>query len=1118
VNRFAHIPDLFREIKRRSTKISETAIFCCTLILCFAFAAPAFAADSVIVTVTLDKSRIDVGETTKLHIWGAIAQTIVADSDRIFSWYVDGLNSAPDIAAPAWAGLLMPVSDSPGGTASSASRGTVVEADCLGIRNTFLTKAGAGKQTPVELFQVDVKGLRNGTATFSCGPGTSTPAVLYDFQVARLGGGLPFTGGNYDTASITLRVGPELPPAPVITAQPTNKTVTVGQPIAFTVAVTGESLAYQWQLNGTNITGATGASYSITNVRTNDAGSYTVIVSNPGGSTPSSPGTLTVNRLAQSISFPAIPAKTFGDAPFLLIANASSSLPVTFMVLSGPARVEGSLLALLGVGNVIVRATQEGNPTYNEVFVDQTFTVNAGLLPLISIDNVNLTEGNAGTTNAVFTVRLSKASAQVVTVDYATTNGTAVAGSDYNVSFGRLTFAPGDLSQEIKVGVLGDNLNEAAETFQVLLSNPVNAGLGTRQGTGTINNDDALPTISVSDAGVAEPGTGTADALFTVFLSAPSGQIVKINYATVDGTAVAGSDYTAATGALTFEPGAISKTVVVKVLADTLNEGTEQFKVKLSAAQGATLADDEGIGTISSIGEVLPVLSISDASLTEADSGTLDATFTVSLSAKSGQMVTVKYVMADVTAQAGSDYTAVSNGALTFAAGITSQTITIKVLGDTLPEGTESFAVNLLEAVNASIGKGQGIGTINDNDPAPSLSIDNVTVLENNSGTTNAVFTVRLSKASGQMVTVNYATTNGTAVAGSDYNVSFGRLTFAPGDLSQEITVGVLGDKLNEAAETFQVILSNPGNASIAAGQGTGTINNDDVLPAISISDAAVLEGNSGTSAAIFIVSLSELSGQNVQVHYTTTNGTAVAGADYAAISGSLSFPPGTLNQTVSVQVVGDTATEAMETFFLDLSAAQNATIARLRGSASLINDDVVSATLTAVNDQALAGADASRVIPIADLLSNDSGASPLRIISLGTSNTKGKVHDNGNGTLTYDPDGKFALLKRNETAADVFQYTVQDSAGATASAEVAVTIIWTSRPVIERIGLRAGGSVILKVSGLPGVQYQLQAKQELSPAAWRDVGSSQVGPDRTFEITDTNQSSKSFYRIIVRD
>jgi hypothetical protein len=231
--------------------------------------------------------------------------------------------------------------------------------------------------------------------------------------------------------------------------------------------------------------------------------------------------------------------------------------------------------------------------------------------------------------------------------------------------------------------------------------------------------------------------------------------------------------------------------------------------------------------------------------------------------------------------------------------------------------------------------------TIIDNDK-PTVSINDVTVNpEGNSGTVNADFTVSLSAASSQTVTVNFATANGTAKAGSDYvAIPLTTLTFNPGDTSKIITVAVKGDTLDEAKETFYVNLSSPINATIAKKKGIGTIIDDDPPPTISISDATKTEGNTGTVNAVFKVSLSEPSGQTVEVKYATANGTAAAGSDYVAKSGTLSFSPGQTSKNITIAVKGDTVPEPNEAFFVNLSNAINANIADNQGVGTIIDND----------------------------------------------------------------------------------------------------------------------------------------------------------------------------------
>jgi subtilisin-like proprotein convertase family protein len=340
---------------------------------------------------------------------------------------------------------------------------------------------------------------------------------------------------------------------------------------------------------------------------------------------------------------------------------------------------------------------------------------------------------------------------------------------------------------------------------------------------------------------------------------------------------------------------------------------------------------------------VPPAISLNDVTVTEGNSGTINASFTATLSAASTQTVTATYATANGTAIAPGDYTAAS-GTLAFAAGTTAQTITVSVKGDVLDEANETFLVNLTNPTNATLGDAQGQCTITDDDAAPTLAINDVTVTEGNTGTVTAVFTVSLSAASGQQVTVNYATANGTATANMDYIPrTTGTITFSPGTKVRTVGVAVNGDVIDEVNETFFVNLTSPTNATIADNQGQGTIADDDLPPTLSINDASVAEGNSGTVTAVFTVSLSTISGQQVTVNYSTASGTATANKDYIPRStGTITFSPGTIIRTVGVAVYGDIVVESNETFFVNLTNPVNATMADAQGLGTIVNDDVL--------------------------------------------------------------------------------------------------------------------------------------------------------------------------------
>ena len=568
-------------------------------------------------------------------------------------------------------------------------------------------------------------------------------------------------------------------------------------------------------------------------------------------------------------------------------------------------------------------------------------------LPTLSIGDSTVEEGET----ARFEVTLTGTSTQTVTVAYTTVGGTAIQGTDYEAASGTLTFAAGSTTpQFIPVVTTEDTDDEPNEAFTVRLSSPSNATLADDSGAGTITDDDdsgnTLPTLSIGDATVEEGET----ARFEVTLTGTSTQTVTVAYATVGGTAIQGTDYEAASGTLTFAAGTTTPQFIpVVTTEDTADEPDEAFTVRLSSPSNATLADDSGAGTIEDDDEgdgngdnggdpSLPTLSIADAAAAvEGET----ARFTVTLSPASEETVTVGYQTHQGSAHTSLDFVGTS-GTLTFTAGVTEQFIDVQTSEDTTDEPEESFTVALSEPINATLADDPeiGVGRIVDDDPLPTLSIDDVSVDEGDP----ASFTVTLSRASARDVTVAYATVGGTATQGTDYGGESGTLTFTAGNTEQNIQVQTTEDSDVEPDEGFTVVLSSPTNARISDNSGSGTIRNDDVgvdgaLPTLSIDDVSVAEGD----PASFTVTLTGTSTQTVTVDYLTVGGTATQGIDYEAASSTLTFDVGTTQQTIDVQTTEDSDVEPDEGFTVVLSNPTNATIADDSGSGTITNDDAIA-------------------------------------------------------------------------------------------------------------------------------------------------------------------------------
>jgi hypothetical protein len=420
-------------------------------------------------------------------------------------------------------------------------------------------------------------------------------------------------------------------------------------------------------------------------------------------------------------------------------------------------------------------------------------------------------------------------SGQAITVGYSTANGTAAAPSDYSITSGTLTIPAGAASGQVLVPVAGDVRDEPNETFLVTLANPTNATISRAQATVTITDDDAPPAIVITDVTVAAEGNSgsTASAVFTVSLAAASSFPVTVNYASSSGTAVQPADFAAVSGTLSFPPGTTTAQVTVPIAGDVLDEANETFNVALSGAVNATISDALGVGTITD-DDATPSIVITDVTIAEPVGGPVNATFTVTMSAVSGRSASVIYATQNVTATAGADFTA-TTGTLTLPPGTTIGQITVSILGDVLNEASETFNLNLSGGVSLTIADSRGVGTITDNDPLPTVSINDVTVTEGAAGAGKvATFTVTLSTASGRSLSVGYVTASGTATSPSDFTATSGTLTFAAGVITQTVSVPIVGDAVAEATERFVVNLRTPTNVTIARSQGTCTILNDD--------------------------------------------------------------------------------------------------------------------------------------------------------------------------------------------------------------------------------------------------------------------------------------------------
>ena len=285
---------------------------------------------------------------------------------------------------------------------------------------------------------------------------------------------------------------------------------------------------------------------------------------------------------------------------------------------------------------------------------------------------------------------------------------------------------------------------------------------------------------------------------------------------------------------------------------------------------------------------------------------------------------------------------------------------------------------------------------------------------------------------------MNWATANGTATAGSDYTAGGGTLSFAPGETTKVVSVTIIGDTTFEASETFAVNLSGPANAVLADGQATGTLINDDDQAALSIGNVTRLEGRATTTTPFsFGVTLSAPAAEQVTVHWATANGTATAGSDYMAGSGTLTFAPGETSKSIDVTVNGDDVVEGNETFTVTLSGAAGASLGIAQGTGTILNDEPL-----AVDDAYCVTAGTGPLVVAAPgVLANDVGVG--RTAAKITNPQHGSVTLLTNGSFTYTPAAGYV-------GADNFVYEVRAGGVAGNRATVTITVKAAGKPTLS--------------------------------------------------------------------
>ena len=637
---------------------------------------------------------------------------------------------------------------------------------------------------------------------------------------------------------------------------------------------------------------------------------FTVTLSNPSDTNIDIPYTTSDGSATTSDS-------DYTDNDNTLTINAGATTGTVTIVTTGDNVFEGD-------ETLTVDLTSATQGTITDSRGDGTITDDDPIT--ITIDDDSEPEGD----DLVFTVTLSNPSDTNIDIPYTTNDGSATTSdSDYNDNDNTLTINAGATTGTVTIVTTEDNVFEGDETLTVDLASATQGTITDSRGDGTITDDDPI-TITIDDDSEPEGD----DLVFTVTLSNPSDTDIDIPYTTNDGTATtADSDYTDNDNTLTIIAGATTGTITIVTTEDNVFEGDETLTVDLTSATQGTITDARGDGTVTDDDPI--TITIDDDSEPEGD----DLVFTVTLSNPSDTDIDIPYTTNDGTATtADSDYTDNDN-TLTINAGATTGTITIVTAENNVFEGDETLTVNLTSSTQGTITDAQGAGTITDDDPI-TITINDDSEPEGD----ELVFTVSLSNPSDANIDIPYTTNDGTATtADSDYTDNDNTLTINAGATTGTITIVTTENNVFEGDETLTVNLTSSTQGTITDTQGAGTITDDDPIT-ITINDDSESEGDD----LVFTVTLSNPSDTNIDIVYTTNDGTATtADSDYTDNDNTLTINTGSTTGTITVSTIEDTKLEFDEDLTVNLASTTQGTITDNVGDGDIIDDDAATVTIS---------------------------------------------------------------------------------------------------------------------------------------------------------------------------
>ncbi len=980
-----------------------------------------------------------------------------------------------------------------------------------------------------ETITVDVASVTGGTenGTQSVGVTVTDDDPQPSVTLSLAGSPLAENGG---VATVTARL-----------SNPSTQTVTIN--LSFTGSATNLS---DYSRSATSITISAGqTSGSITLTGINDGtfeGDESVVVDIASVTNGSENGTQTVSAtIADDESSPTVSlslagsplAENGGTATVIATLNNPSIQDVTInFALSGAALSNTdysasttSIVIAAGQtsGSITLSSINDSTFEGDESFVVDITTVTNGtesgtqqVTATIADDdplpNVTLQVSptafaeNGGT--ATIVARLSNPSVQAITIDLGFT-GAATNNFDYSRSGSQIVITAGQTSGSITLTGIDDITSEGSESVVIDITGVTNGTEnGSQQVTATINDDEGLPSVTLSLAGspLAENG---GVATVTATLSNPSTQDVTVTLG-FTGAALSGTDYSASLTTIVISAGQTSGSITLAGINDITFEGNESVVVDITGVTNGTENGSQQVTATINDDDNAPSVTLSQAGSPLAENGGV-ATVVATLSNPSTQDVTVTLGFTG-TALSGTDYSA-SSTSIVIAAGQTSGSITLAGLDDITFEGNESVVVDITGVTNGTeSGTQQVTATISDDENAPSVTLSLTgSSLAENGGV--ATVTATLSNPSTQDVTVTLGVI-GTALSSTDYSASSTSIVIAAGQTSGSITLMGLDDITFEGSESIVVDITGVTNGTESGTQQvTATISDDESAPSVTLSlTGSPLAENGGV--ATVTATLSNPSTQDVTITLGF-NGAGLSGTDYSASSTSITIAAGNTSGSITLTGVDDITFEGDESVVIDITDVTNGTENGTQHITATINDDDSAPSVTL----SLAGsplAENGGVATVTATLSNPSSQDvTIDFGFTGPATRNADYSASGNSIVISagQTSGSITLNSLNDALSETAENILVDITSVTGGTEngtqqVTATIVDDDRYV--------PAVTTLTINGTPGVD-ELTFRLDVGSLATVFAGETRLNPGIT-SVNLANFGPEDIIKIVGRN